>query len=89
MTQSYYDTNKNYSGNLYQIFTYVKNKEVELLDSNYEVAGMILYAKTDEEIVPDNRYQMSGNQIYVQALDLSVDFEEIEEQLAKIAQIVE
>lgn len=86
MTQSYYDVSKNHSSNLYQIFTYVKNKEVELAEKKCKVSGMILYAKTDEEVVPNNRYQMSGNQIDVQALDLSVDFFEIQNQLAKIAQ---
>ena len=89
MTQSYYNTPKNRSEHLYQIFSYVKNKEIELLDKDYEVAGMILYAKTDEKVIPNNRYRMSGNQIYVQALDLNCEFSEIEEQLAEIAQIVE
>ena len=45
---------------------------------------MLLYAKTDEEIQPYNRYQMSGNQISVQTLDLSGDFQTIKEQLNAI-----
>ena len=39
-----------HSGNMYQIFTYVKNKETELAAKPHEVAGMLLYAKTDEAI---------------------------------------
>lgn len=57
-----------------------KNKEAELKESSHEVAGMLLYAKTDEEIQPDNEYWMSGNKIGVKTLDLSGDFDSIEKQ---------
>jgi len=75
-----------YSNNLYQIFTYVKNKEVELKDKPHEVSGMLLYAKTDEETYPDNDYKMSGNKIGVHTLDLNVEFLKIREQLDGIAE---
>lgn len=75
-----------HSGNLYQIFTYVKNKEAQLSGTDYKVSGMLLYAKTDEELVPDNIYQMSGNQISVKTLDLNQEFSEIEKQLKKIVE---
>ncbi|WP_303737957.1 5-methylcytosine-specific restriction endonuclease system specificity protein McrC [Methanobrevibacter millerae] len=81
-TQSYYNTNTIHSGNLYQIFTYVKNKQLE--NNNWEVSGMLLYARTDEEILPNNSYQMSGNTISVKTLDLNQDFTLIKEQLDKI-----
>ena len=42
---------------------------------------MLLYAKTDEQIVPDNTYQMSGNKISVKTLNLNCGFDEIREQL--------
>jgi 5-methylcytosine-specific restriction enzyme subunit McrC len=45
---------------------------------------MLLYAMTDEEIVPDEDYQMSGNQISVKTLDLGQDFSLIKEQLDRI-----
>lgn len=61
-----------HSANLYQIFTYVKNKEYELREKEHTVSGMLLYAKTDEEIYPNNVYQMSGNQITVRTLDLNL-----------------
>ena len=83
VTQSYYNTNTIHSGNLYQIFTYVKNKQSE--SPNSEVSGMLLYAKTDEEILPDNTYKMSGNTIGVGTLDLNQDFGLIKEQLDVIA----
>lgn len=79
-----FDKRTFHSGNLYQIFTYVKNKEAQMQGKPHEVAGMLLYAKTDEEIVPNNEYMMSGNKISVKTLDLNTDFEEIREQLDQI-----
>jgi len=81
-TQVQYDIHTLHSNNLYQIFTYVKNKATK----GGEVAGMLLYAKTDEEIYPNNEYQMSGNTITVRTLDLNLTFEEIAAQLNGIAQ---
>src|SRR5690554_2799953 len=83
-TQVQYDTYSLHSGNLYQIFTYVKNKEAELADKPHEVSGMILYARTDETIQPDNEYKMSGNRISVRTLDLNREFSEIAAQLNQI-----
>jgi len=84
--QKHYDRMTVYSNNLYQIFTYVKNKEVELKDNQpHEISGMLLYAKTDEETYPDNDYRMSGNSIGVHTLDLNVEFSQIREQLDGIA----
>ena len=76
-TQTYYDVHTLHSGNLYQIFTYVKNKEMEFGDQPHTVSGMLLYAATDEDVQPDNRYQMSGNKISVRTLDLNCEFKEI------------
>ncbi len=76
-----------HSANLYQIFTYVKNKEYELREKDHTVSGMLLYAKTDEEIYPNSVYQMSGNQITVRTLDLNLPFTEIAEQLDTIAKL--
>jgi len=72
-----------HSNNLYQIFAYVKNQDVL---SNGRVSGMLLYAKTDEEIVPNNNYIISGNKISVRTLDLNLPFSQIAEQLDKIVQ---
>lgn len=79
-TQVQYDVHTVHSHNLYQIFTYVKNKAFK----GGEVAGMLLYAKTDEEIYPDNEYLMSGNKIIVRTLDLNCDFDKISKQLDTI-----
>lgn len=81
-TQVQYDVHTLHSNNLYQIFTYVKNKATK----GGEVSGMLLYAKTDEEIYPNNEYQMSGNKITVRTLDLNCEFENIAAKLDGIVQ---
>ena len=84
-TQEQYDVHTLHSGNLYQIFTYVKNKDSGFGDRPHKVSGMLLYAKTDEDVQPDNEYQMSGNKISVRTLDLNLEFAEIAAQLNFIA----
>lgn len=80
-TQQQYNVNTLHSNNLYQIFTYVKNKAA----SGGPVSGMLLYARTDENIQLDNTYMMSGNRISVKTLDLNNNFSEISSQLNEIA----
>ena len=82
--QVQYDKHTLHSNNLYQIFTYVKNKDSEFGNQPHEVSGMILYAATDEAIQPNNSYQMSGNKICVKTLDLNRDFSKIAAQLNAI-----
>ena len=80
-TQTQYDVHTLHSNNLYQIFTYVKNKDIEFGDKPHTVSGMLLYAATDEAVQPEISYQMSGNKISVRTLDLNRDFSEIAAQL--------
>ena len=80
-TQKQYNVNTLHSSNLYQIFTYVKNLDTE---NTGNVSGMLLYAKTDEIVLPNNSYKMSGNIISVKTLDLDCDFLEIRKQLDDI-----
>ncbi len=84
-TQVYHDKPTIHSGNLYQIFAYVKNQEARMKAEDSTVAGMLLYAKTDEEIQPNQTYNMSGNKISVRTLDLNRDFKEIAAALDAIA----
>ena len=84
--QSQYDRMTAYSSNLYQIFTYVKNKEEAMRNKAHEkVAGMLLYAQTEEEGGFEKNYSMSGNPISIKTLDLSRDFDSIRTQLDGIA----
>lgn len=84
--QTQYDTTTIHSGNLYQIFTYVKNKTAELNNSDKTVSGMLLYARTDEMVQPNKTYKMSGNTISVKTLDLDCEFSVIASQLNSIAE---
>ncbi len=81
--QTLYDVDTIRSNNLYQIFSYVKNLSVNKGTDN-TVAGMLLYAKTENEIQPNFTYQMSGNRISVMTLDLNTDFSVISGQLDSI-----
>lgn len=83
-TQVKYDNHALHSNNMYQIFTYVKNCDYVFGEEDHKVSGMLLYAKTEEEIQPDNIYQMHGNQITVKTLDLNQKFDIIAKQLDNI-----
>ena len=85
-TQKNFDSHTVHSGNLYQIFTYVKNKQEEVRGNAMEVSGMLLYARTNESIQPDNDYSMSGNKISVKTLDLNQEFNVIKNQLDNIVE---
>lgn len=80
-TQVQYDVHTLHSNNLYQIYTYVKNADKERRGN---VSGMLLYAKTDEMVLPRNRYKMGGNTISVDTLNLDCEFDEIRQQLNDI-----
>ena len=84
MTQESYGVHTLHSGNLYQIFTYVKNMQATLGEGSPRVKGMLMYARTDEKILPDGDYHMSGNEISIRSLDLSCDFEGIRAQLDEV-----
>ena len=82
--QKQFDKQKLHSNNMYQIFTYVKNQDA---DNKHNVAGLLLYAKTDEEITPDCTFNIAGNQIGAKTLDLNQDFSVIAKQLDDIARM--
>ena len=73
-----------HSNNLYQIITYLKNLDK---DNTGNVAGILLYAKTDEDITPDVVFNMGGNQIGARTLDLNKEFPLIASQLDKLAEL--
>lgn len=84
-TQQRFGKRTIHSGNLYQIFAYVKNEEALLAGTPHEVSGMLLYAATDEDVLPDSDYIMSGNRISAHSLNLAEDFASIRGQLDEIA----
>ena len=79
--QSQFNTYTLHSNNLYQIYTYVKNYDK---DHTGNVSGLVLYAKTDEAILPKNNYCMDGNKIMIDTLDLNCDFETIKNKLNSV-----
>ena len=79
--QHHFDSNTFHSANMYQIFTYVKNFDKEQTGN---ISGMLLYARTNEAILPGNDYVIGGNKISVKTLNLNCDFEIIKEQLNTI-----
>lgn len=60
----------------------VKNQDSNNMGN---VAGVLLYAKTTENITPDFTFNIGGNQIQTKTLDLNTDFTMITKQLDDIA----
>ena len=79
-----YKSNKIRSSHLYQIFTYVTNKAYKSKD--FKVSGMLLYAKSDEEKLPNQDYIICGSKIGVHCLDLEQDFRLIKEYLLSLVE---
>jgi 5-methylcytosine-specific restriction enzyme subunit McrC len=69
------------SGHLYQIYTYVHNEDKA---GTGLVDGMLLYAKTDESMMPGFDYMVGGNRMSVKVLDLNTSFSGIRKQLDEI-----
>ncbi len=84
-TVTHYGKSTIHTQNLYQIYAYVKNKDAEFRDKPHTVSGMLLYARTEDLIQPDQTYRMGGNRIDVETLDLNKDFSDIRQQLDGIA----
>ena len=86
--QQNFDKRTVHSGNLYQIFAYVKNKQagLERAGESAEVSGVLLYAATDQEIQPDFAYRMSGNRVSAMTLDLDQPFAAIRARLDAIVE---
>lgn len=81
--QTRFETKKIRSEHLYQIFAYVKNLDRE---HTGKVGGMLLYARTDAEVQPEESFSIGGNLIWVRTLDLNLPFSEIARQLDRIVE---
>lgn len=84
--QSQFEKKSVRAGHLYQIFAYVKNKAAAMKECPQNVAGLLLYAGTDEDVTPNQTYSMSGNLISVETLDLNQNFAKIKTHLDRIAE---
>ena len=75
-----------HSNNLFQIFAYVMNFDKTHTGT---VDGILLYAKTDEDITPDGKQTFAdGNTIFFRTIDLNSSFNDIKSQLSLIANIL-
>ncbi len=84
---NYYEKRSWHSNNIYQIYAYVKNKKISVHPGT-SVSGMLLYAGTDENVVPQS-YLLGKDEISINILDLNADFSVIRNQLDSIAEDLE
>ena len=78
----YHETKKIHSDHANQIALYVTNYDIGHTGT---VDGMLLYAKTQEDVVPDDEDTLiDGNVLYYKNIDLNQDFEGIKQQLDSI-----
>jgi 5-methylcytosine-specific restriction enzyme subunit McrC len=79
--QTYHGSDSFHSGNLYQIFSYLKNAAGR--DPNFELAeGILLYPQVEH--VLDARYWIQGHQVKVATVDLSRPWPVIADRLLKL-----
>jgi 5-methylcytosine-specific restriction enzyme subunit McrC len=82
MQKNYLSDNKTFiSGNMYQIFTYVKNS-----DFSGNVSGMLLYPTVEYNL--NQVYKLSGNNVYIRTIDLNKNFNDISKSLIDISGLV-
>lgn len=76
--QKHHEKQTIHNANLYQIMAYVNNEDKY---NSGRVSGMLLYARTLEEIAPDMCFSVKGNNYLVKTIDLNLEFDQIREQL--------
>lgn len=80
--QKQYDKVSYHNNNMYQLLSYIKNKEAEV---GGKVGGILLYAKTQETVVPNQEFEILGNYYALKNLDLNQDFKSITNTLDALA----
>ena len=82
--QTYHGTDSFHSGNLYQIFSYLKNAAGR--DPTFEAAeGILLYPQVQHEL--DASYFIQGHQVKVATLDLSQPWPAIADRLLELLDV--
>ena len=79
-TNRFSDNQTVISGNLYQIFAYVKNEAAWTPEKS--VIGMLLYPQVDTPL--KKSYTIDGNTFYIQTVDLNQEFTAIKQELFDI-----
>lgn len=86
MTQNQYGKHTIHSANMYQIYTYVKNRDIA---HSGKVSGLLLYARVNEAIAPELDTFIDGNRIMVTTLDLNQKFNVIVSKLNDLTALVD
>jgi len=74
--QSYFDKETIHSGNLYQMFAYLKN--LQYVDSR-QIEGVLLYPTVSKSL--SMRYCIQGHTIRIETLDLNANWQDIHQRL--------
>jgi 5-methylcytosine-specific restriction enzyme subunit McrC len=74
-------TEKLISGNLYQLFAYLKNNEYKS-SKDYTAGGILIYPRVNKDL--DLRYTIHGHEVRVCTVDLNRDWQVIHNRLLKI-----
>lgn len=76
--QTYYTSQTIHSGNLYQLFAYLKNLTI-MQANGREVEGVLLYPTVSKSL--DLEYRVQGHRVRVATLDLNTEWKQIRERL--------
>jgi len=80
---SNYDTEKIHSGNLYQLYAYLRNLEADSTSGlNYNCEGILLYPTVRREL--NQSYQIGSHTVRIATVDLAKDWREIHKRLKDI-----
>lgn len=79
--QTQFEKKSFHSNNMYQIYTYVKNEDKT---HSGDVTGMLLYAKTNEDVTPNSECIIDGNKFIIRTLDLNQEWKQIYNDLSFI-----
>ena len=76
-----YDSKSFHSDNLYQMYAYVKNKDIH---KTGKVSGLLLYGHAKNDPAVESSFNLDGNVISVTNIDLSKDFDAIRKKLESL-----
>ena len=76
-----YDSKSFRSNNLYQMYAYVKNKNIHKI---VKVSGLFLHGHAKDEPEVESSFNFEGNVISITNIELNKDFDEIKKKLESI-----
>ncbi len=76
-----YNSKSFQSANLYQMYTYVKNKDIH---KTGKVHGVLLYGQAKDDPLVESKFDFDGNEITVTNIELNKDFDTIKKKLESL-----